>query len=60
MTDTTIVQDVAEIRQRVERIEGALLRTLNLVEVLILDRDKPHVNLPKPDLGMGDQGKAHE
>jgi hypothetical protein len=48
------------IRQRVERIEGVLLRILNLVEPLILDRDKPHVNPLKPDLGMGDQGKAHE
>jgi hypothetical protein len=48
MTDQTIIQDVAEIRQRVQRIEGALLRVLNLVEPMILDRDKAHVNLSKP------------
>jgi hypothetical protein len=49
MADTTIVQEVAEIRRRVERIEWALLLVIALVKSMILDRAKPHVNLSKPD-----------
>jgi hypothetical protein len=54
MTDTRILQelqnmqqDIQKIRQRVERIEGALLRVLNLVEPMVLDRRKVHAGMQK-------------
>lgn len=49
MTDTQAVEDMAEIRRRVEAIEAAILRTLDLLEMMVLDQRKVQTLLSSPD-----------
>jgi hypothetical protein len=51
MTDTQTVQDMALIRQKVEAIESAMLWTSELLNMMVLDMCKAHVNLSKPASG---------
>ncbi|MCF8076089.1 MAG: hypothetical protein K9L23_22290 [Desulfotignum sp.] len=47
MTDTTIVQEVVLIRQRVERIEAAMMRTSGLLNMTVLDMCKAYEGIQK-------------
>ena len=49
MTDTQAVEDMAEIRRRLEVIKAAMLRTSELLEMMLLDQRKAQTLLSLPD-----------
>jgi hypothetical protein len=49
MTDTQTVQEMAEIRQRVEQIEAAIMRTADLLKKAIQGQRKAQILLSHTD-----------